>query len=139
MHEQDYLTLAKIRLERAEELYEEACSLLKDDHYKSANNRSFYAIEKCIKALLATEGIEVNTHNGSLKQFNYVFIHNGDGTFTSDDYRIIAGAEQIRNFSDYDDFYIASKEETRSLVQNTRTLLDKVEFYLKGRIIISNT
>lgn len=57
-------------------------------------------MEKAIKALLATEQIEAATHNGGLKQFNFVFIYRGDGTFTSEDYQKIARCEQIRNASD---------------------------------------
>lgn len=34
-------------------------------------------MEKGIKALLAVVGVEVTTHNGGLKQFNYCFIYKG--------------------------------------------------------------
>lgn len=78
--------------------------------------------------------IEVTTHNGGLKQFNYCFIYNGDGTFTSEDYQKIAGAEQIRNTSDYDDFYVASKEETRQLIENTKYIVNKINSYIIDRI-----
>ncbi|MDD7388976.1 MAG: HEPN domain-containing protein [Lachnospiraceae bacterium] len=122
--------LAKVRLERAEELLEESQSLLSAGSFKSANNRAFYAIEKCIKALLATKEIDAATHNGALKQFNFLFIYKGDGSFCADDYQIIAKAEQIRNASDYDDFYIASKEESRQQVENAAYFLKKVKEYL---------
>lgn len=51
MDKKDFMALALVRLDRAEELYNEARELVKMDSYKSANNRAFYAIEKCIKAL----------------------------------------------------------------------------------------
>ena len=47
-----YLALAKVRLERAQEL---AAELLEKGSYKSGNNLAFYAMEKAIKVLLATE------------------------------------------------------------------------------------
>lgn len=125
-----YLALAKIRMERAYELLKEAEELLEKGSYKSANNRAFYAMEKAVKALLATEQIEVATHNGGLKQFNFVFIYKGDGTFTSEDYQKIARCEQIRNASDYDDFYVASKAEARQQVENTRFIVKKVDQYI---------
>lgn len=137
MDEEYFASLAKVRIERAKELYEEAVELLDKGSYKSANNRAFYSIEKSVKALLATAGIEVTTHNGGLKQFNYEFIYKGDGTFLPEDYQKIASAEQIRNASDYDDFYIANKEETRQLVENNRYILEKIEKYLTK--IISET
>lgn len=130
MDREYYLALAKARMDRADELLMESRLLLEKNAYKSSNNRAFYAIEKSIKALLATKDMEVLTHNGGLKQFNYLFIHKGDGTFTSDDYQKIAKAEQIRNASDYDDFYISSKEETREQVELAETFVNKVRKYL---------
>lgn len=135
MDKEYFDSLAKVRMCRARELLEEAVELLEKGSYKSANNRAFYAMEKGIKALLAMEQIEVATHNGGLKQFNYVFIYKGDGTFTSEDYQKIACAEQIRNASDYDDFYIASREETRQLVENTEYIVNKIENYVAERIM----
>lgn len=72
-------------MSRAKELFEESVELLEKSSYKSANNRAFYAMEKSIKALLTMEQIEVTTHNGGLKQFNYAFIYKGDGTFKPED------------------------------------------------------
>ena len=135
MDKEYYLTLAKVRMERAKELLAEAKALLDRDAYKSANNRAFYAIEKSVKALLATEQIEVTTHNGGLKQFNFMFIFKGDGTFTSDDYQKIARAEQIRNASDYDDFYVASKEEARQQVESADYIVTKIEAYINTQTL----
>lgn len=133
MDKEYYLTLAKVRMERANELLVEAKELLDREAYKSANNRAFYAIEKSVKALLATEQIEVTTHNGGLKQFNFMFIFKGDGTFTSDDYQKIARAEQIRNASDYDDFYVASKEEARQQVESADYIVAKIDAYIGSK------
>ena len=134
MDREYYDELAKVRLIRANELLEEAVGLLERDSYKSANNRAFYAMEKSIKALLATEQIEVTTHNGGLKQFNYCFIYSGDGTFTPEDYQKIASAEQIRNASDYDDFYVSSKEYTRRLLECNKFFFEKIGSYIAERI-----
>ena len=132
MDKEQGMILAKLRLDRARELLTESQELLEKGAYKSANNRAFYAIEKSVKALLATELVEVLTHNGALKQFNIIFIYKGNGTFTPEDYQKIARAEQIRNVSDYDDFYLASKDETRQQVENAGYLVEKVENYIAG-------
>ena len=132
MDREQGMILAKLRLDRAKELLVESQELLEKGSYKSANNRAFYAIEKSVKALLATELVEVLTHNGALKQFNIIFIYKGNGTFTPEDYQKIARAEQIRNASDYDDFYLASKDETRQQVENAEYMVKKVEKYIAG-------
>lgn len=133
MDNEYYWALAKVRMERAKELLVESKDLLDRESYKSANNRAFYAIEKSVKALLATKQIEVTTHNGGLKQFNFRFIFKGDGTFTAEDYQKIARAEQIRNASDYDDFYVASKEEARQQVENANYIVSKIENYINSQ------
>lgn len=65
-----------------------------------------------------------------MKQFNFVFIFKGDGTFTPEDYQKAAKAEQIRNISDYDDFYIASKDETKQQVTSAEYLVEKIDKYI---------
>lgn len=68
-----YLALAKVRLERAQELAAEAAELLEKGSYKSANNRAFYAMEKAIKALLATERqITINTVRYSFQSLSSI-------------------------------------------------------------------
>ncbi len=130
MDEKYYTELAKVRLDRAKELLEEAEQLYDKGFYKSANNRAFYAMEKAVNALLATEKVTSATHSGVLKQFNFLFIHNGDGTFTREDYGKVAQAETIRSSSDYDDFYIASKSETEDQIKNAVYIVRKVDQYI---------
>lgn len=130
MDEEYYVALAKVRLDRSEELLAESKDLLSKGAYKSANNRAYYAMEKSIKALLAIKRTEVTTHNGGLKQFNFYYIYKGDGTFTAEDYQKISRAEQIRNASDYDDFYVANKAESRRQVEDAEYLLNKAKRYI---------
>ncbi len=129
------ISLAKIRLSRAKELLEDSKQLLASESYKSANNRSFYAMEKAIRALLILEDVEPQTHNGVLKQFNYVFIYKNPGFFTQDDYQKVAKSEQIRNASDYDDFYISSKKETTQQIEDADYIINKVEQYIRDNYL----
>ncbi len=46
MNIEDRNNLAKVRYERAEELLKTANILLKEEDYKSANNRAFYSAEQ---------------------------------------------------------------------------------------------
>lgn len=130
MDEKDYEALVSVRFDRAKELYYEAKELANMDCYKSANNRAFYAIEKCIKALLATRQIDVETHNGAVSQFNLHFIHQENPVFTRNDYQKIAKADRIRNASDYDDFYVVNKEETKELLCFVKDFVEKTEEYI---------
>ena len=127
MEDKHYAELAKIRLERANELVMEAEVLLDKAMFKSANNRAYYAIEKALSGLLISHKIETKTHSGVLKMFNLEFVRNGDGFFTAEDYMTASEAEHIRNISDYDDFYIASKEQSVMQVQNAKKFVEKVK------------
>ena len=125
MNEKDYEALVSVRFERAKDLYYEATELVKMD--------CFYAIEKCIKALLATRQMDVETHNGAVSQFNLLFIHQENSLFSKADYQKIAKADRIRNASDYDDFYIVNKEETKELLKFVKYFLERTEKYLAER------
>ena len=48
--------------------------------------------------------------------------------------RKIGEAEEIRHASDYDDFYIASMEETERQITSASELICLVEVYCKGRM-----
>ena len=133
MDKEYYLSLAKIRLEDAKQLLEDAQDMLEKESYKSANNRAFYAMEKGVKALLAHKEIDVHTHNGALSQFNYLYVHKGDGTFTKEDYDSLARASQIRSASDYDDFYIVSKKDTKQQIEDAQKFIKKVEDYFQEK------
>lgn len=50
-----------------------------------------------------------------------------------EDYQKIARAEQIRNASDYDDFYVANKEETRQQVANAEYIIEKISDYMRQK------
>ncbi|MDE5700052.1 MAG: HEPN domain-containing protein [Lachnospiraceae bacterium] len=129
MEDKYYTELVRIRMERADELLRDAAELLGSDSYKSANNRAYYAIEKAVNALLIDRHVETKTHNGAMKMFNVEYVRTEDAYFTDEDYRLIAKAEQIRSVSDYDDFYVASKEEARQQVEDARYLIEKIKNY----------
>lgn len=130
MDRETYQALAKARIERAKDLLDEAEELLEQGRYKSANNRAFYSIEKSLCAMLAMKGIEVDSHNGILRQFNVHFIRNEDAGFEQGDYKVIANAQRIRNISDYDDFYIADKKECSEQVRTALSVIEKAQRYM---------
>lgn len=126
-----FMDLAVARMYRAGELLEEAVDLLDSGKYKSANNRAFYSIEKAMKALLAVKEINADSHNGCLSQFNVHYIKPEVYEFQRGDYKEIASVERIRNNSDYDDFYIADKEECQSVVMSAKNFYSKALGYLR--------
>lgn len=136
MNAENMKDLAKVRYERAVELLAEAEEMLNDEHYKSANNRAFYSAEKAIKAALAAKGKDAESHNGVIKTFNMEFIHVPSEYFDRGDMSAFQGMERIRTASDYDDFYVTSKDECSEQVKKARNLLEKVRKYLSSEEIL---
>ena len=83
-----------------------------------------------MKALLAKRRIDADSHNGCLRQFNVHFVKDEVGGFGADDYKKVANAQRIRNSSDYDDFYIAEKEECVKQVEVAKLYYQRSKKYL---------
>ena len=46
---------------------------------------------------------------------------------------MISEAQEIRHASDYDDFYIATREEAEEQIQTAKELVSRVEEYVQAR------
>lgn len=120
--------VAKYRLQVAKEDLQSARVLLEAQSYRGANNRAYYAIFHAVSAVLALEGIAFKKHKDTLAYFNKNYI--ATEIFSRDLGRKIVKAEEIRHASDYDTFYIASKEETVQQIETADKLIQLVsDFY----------
>ena len=99
--------LAKYRLEHAKEDLERAKRELEVDDFKLSINRSYYAIFHALRAVNALDEYDSSKHSGVISHFNHDHVKNGD--FPKETSRMIKNAMEIRQKSDYDDFYIASR------------------------------
>lgn len=121
--------LASYRLEKAKETLEEAKSLVENGFFRGGNNRAYYAIFNAMRALLALEGVDYKKHSGVIQHFNRNYIKTG--IFDKELSKIVSTAEKIREASDYDDFFIASKEKTLEQLDGAEKLIQAVETYLE--------
>ena len=134
MLNQERINLAKQRMEKSEEMLTDAEKLLESGSYKSCNNRAYYSIFHAIRAVLALDGVEFKRHSGNIQYFQREYIKTG--IFSSDDSDIIMSASEIRNSSDYDDFYVVSKATTEELVKEARVFIKKVKDYLSEKVLV---
>lgn len=121
--------LAVYKLARAKEELDTASLLADNEKWKAANNRAYYAIYYAITAVLCLEPIAFHKHKDTLAYFNKNYVHTE--IFGRTFGRRIARAEKIRHASDYDDFYIASKEETMEQIETAKLLIKEVENYIQ--------
>lgn len=124
--------LSNLRLSKAREDVDVAEEVLHSGHYKAANNRAYYCIFHCIRAVLALESIDFKSHSQVIGYFNKNYIHAGH--FDSLTFEAIAFASKSRNNSDYEDYYVATKEEAESNIANAKLFLEAVESYIARRI-----
>ena len=130
--EYDYIKhLALYRLEKAKEDYGVAMLTLEHEQYRSANNRAYYAIYHAITAVLAIDQIAFKRHKDTLGHFNKEYVKNG--IFPREIGHRVAVAQEIRQASDYDDFYIATKSEAVEQVETAKRVIDLIERYLAER------
>lgn len=119
---------ALYRLERAEEDLQSAKELFADGHYRGANNRAYYAIFHSMRSALALKSVDSSKHSGVIGEFRRLFIK--EGFIPVEVSQMVGSAFTIRNASDYDDMFIASKTETEEQIANAQYVYDQVKAYV---------
>lgn len=123
--------LLKYRFERAKETLEVAKSLLENGKYKDANNRSYYAAYYAMRAVYTTRGQDFKKHKTLIANFNKEYV--ATEIFPRSLGKKISTLAIIREQSDYNDFYIASKLESQRQVESAEEIIISVEIYLKNK------
>lgn len=129
-HKEDIGTredLVLYRLQTAKADLKSARILLAAEEYKGANNRAYYAIFHAINAIHALSGKAYKRHKDTIGNFNKDYVKTQ--IFPRDMGRKIGEAEEIRHASDYDDFYIASREESERQVAVADEFIQLAEKY----------
>ena len=84
-----------------------------------------------ISAVFALDGKAYKRHGTALAAFNKDYI--SKGVFDKSFGRRIVNASEIRHASDYDDFYIASKDEVVKQIELAKDLISEVERYIDSK------
>ncbi len=124
--------LVLYRIENAKSDVNSAKILLEAKEYKGANNRAYYGIYHAISAIHALDERAYKRHKDALGNFNKDYVKTE--IFPRSLGKRIAEAEEIRHASDYDDFYIATREEAQEQIATAEELIELVERYAKGRL-----
>ena len=125
------IDLSKLRLENAHKLLESSRLLIESGDYKSAANRSYYAAFAAMRACLALLGKDHKKHSGVISDFRLHFIKTRKlRTELSD---IVSELFDVRTQSDYNDFYVISKNEIIKQLENAEVLVFEIEAFLKDK------
>ncbi|MFR1834426.1 MAG: HEPN domain-containing protein [Lachnospiraceae bacterium] len=119
------LVLYRLRTAKAD--LKAARILFVAEEYKGANNRAYYAIFHAINAIHALSGKAYKRHKDAIGNFNKDYVKTE--IFPREMGRKIGEAEEIRHASDYDDFYIASREESERQIAVADEFIQLAEKY----------
>lgn len=128
--------LLKYRYDRAVETLEVAKELFGNEKYRDANNRSYYAAFYAMKAVYTIQGIDFKKHKTLMANFNKEFV--ATEIFPRSIGKKISTLALIREQSDYNDFYVASKSESNLQVEIAEELVNLVKDYLEKEGYLRN-
>lgn len=120
--------LCKYRLEQARESLKASEIMLNNDMLRDSINRSYYAAFYAIKAVLAIEEKDFKRHKDVMAYFNKIYV--ATEKFPKELGRMIAKLQQLREKSDYDDFFIVSKERAEQQILAAGKVIAEVECFL---------
>jgi uncharacterized protein (UPF0332 family) len=123
------LQYSKYRLAKAQESLNSAEIDLANQQASTAVNRAYYCIFHSIRAVLAIDGFDSKKHSGVISYFRSKYIKTKifDKTYSA----IIEDAFDMRNNSDYVDFFETTMDNAREQVENAKLFHSAVEAYLK--------
>lgn len=120
--------LSQYRIQEAKESLKVAEHCLREEWYKDSINRSYYAAFYAIKAVLALGTIDFKRHKDVVAYFNKEYV--ARNVFPRELGRRLGMLKQLREKSDYDDFYIASKEQADEQYHTAEYIIANVDNYL---------
>ena len=128
MHSEEIISISKARVSHAEDCLREAKLLLQGNEYKGAANRAYYAAFHSLRAVLILDGFDSKKHSGIIAKFRENYLKTDLFGREFSDY--ISSLFRVRSSSDYDDFYVISKDEAKLQVEKSEIILTQIKTYL---------
>ena len=121
---QRWMVKARSSLTAAQKLLEELL-------FAESISRSYYAMFYAAKALLLLDGIDVSKHSAVIAAFGREYAKTGkiDPRY----HRMLLDGFEWRQKSDYDIYWLATREEAEKCLQNAEVFLVEIEEKLARR------
>jgi uncharacterized protein (UPF0332 family) len=126
---QEFIDLAKYRLEKAKNTLSYAKSYIDDTTLDSTVNRIYYSMFYAVNALLITKGLYSSKHSGVRAIFNREIVNKGLiekqwGEFFADMF-------DRRQKGDYKDFVKFEKQDVEEWLKKSEEFINKIEQLLQ--------
>ena len=104
--------------------------------YNGASNRSYYCIFHSMRSVIGLKELDFKKHSAVISYFrqNYIKTKMFDGKLSE----IINILFDIRNESDYGDYFVISKQDIIEQVENAEYFMLQIAEYLKGEGVVLN-
>lgn len=126
--------LSKYRFERCSEELENSKILLDSGKFKLSLNRSYYSIFHAMRAVNVLDDFDSSKHSGVIAHFNQ--FHVKEGHFPKEASKIIRTASEMREHADYEDFFVASRQEAEEQFLKAEKFHNLVKDYLETMNIL---
>ena len=123
--------LSNYRLQEAKDSLSVAKHCLENSLYKDSINRSYYSAFYAIKAVLALGTVDFKRHKDVVAYFNQHYV--AKTIFSKELGRKLATLKRLREKSDYDDFYFASREQAQTQLETAELIVESIIEYLNAQ------
>ena len=122
--------LTKYRLDTAAERLTVSKEMIDGGYFKDSVNRSYYAIFSAARALLSERHVDFKKHSAVISYFRREYVKTSMFDVKFSDY--IGEAFSARQYSDYADFFVVSREHAEEQYQHAVEFVAAVKNYLEG-------
>jgi uncharacterized protein (UPF0332 family) len=129
---QQVLALAKYRIQQAKEALNEAEILQREQAWRGAINRAYYAMFYAVSALTVVQGHSTSKHAGMIAFFDREYVKTG--IFSKEFSRKLHLAFEQRQVQDYGEFIVVDETMGQESLTDALEFVDIIETYLIGTI-----
>ena len=118
----------KYRLQKADDSFNDALLLAENNRWNAVINRLYYACFYSVIALLQSNNIKAQTHDGSRTQFGLHFVKSGliDKKFG----KLYTKLFDLRQKGDYGDLFDYDKETASPLIESVKDFIDEIKRHI---------
>ena len=126
--------LSKFEYGRALEALKSAEVNYEHELYSASINRSYYAVFYAIEAVYALDNVEFSSHAKLVSFFNKNYVHKKLIPNAPEDLAGKLGIiNNMRNTSDYGDFFTPSEEDAKSQLETAQEFASLIGEYLRDK------
>ena len=121
--------LVQYRMARARESLKDAEILVKEERWRSAANRMYYACFYAVSAYLAFLGLKATTHSGLKSAFNQELVKTGK--IVKSEGVLFNKLFSLRQEADYEDFTEIKADEITPMLPEVEKLIYEIDELIK--------